>query len=107
MIIPTKRALLLPFLPSIAAYSGDMTYYDPSVAPSSCGTIHGPSELIAALSSGMMNYGGNPKSNPKCGKTIGIWNPRTKQKHSATVVDTCVGCGVSMKRLLPSPFHQF
>jgi len=77
-----------------------MTYYDPSVGLTSCGTLHGPNELIAALSSGMMNNGGNPNSNPKCGKAIGIWNPQTKQEHSATVVDTCAGCQVSKKQLL-------
>ncbi len=95
MIFPTELALLLPFLPFILAYSGDMTYYDPSVGLTSCGTLHGPNELIVALSTGMMNNGGNPNSNPKCGKTIGIWNPQTKQQHYATVVDTCYGCQVS------------
>jgi len=72
-----------------------MTYYDPSVGLTSCGTLHGPNELIVALSTGMMNNGGNPNSNPKCGKTIGIWNPQTNQEHYATVVDTCYGCQVS------------
>lgn len=95
MKLPTELPLLLPFLPFLLAYSGDMTWYDPSVGPTSCGTLHGPNELIVALSPGMMNSVGNPNNNPRCGKTIGIWNPQTNQEHYATVVDTCFGCQVS------------
>jgi len=43
-----------------------MTYYDPSVGLTSCDTLHGPNELIVALSPGIMNNGGNPNSHPEC-----------------------------------------
>jgi len=84
-----------------------MSYYDPSVGLTSCGTRHGPDDFIVALSPGMMNNGGNPNSNPKCGKTIDIWNPQTKQKHVAMVVDTCYGCEVSRATLTLSLSLRF
>ncbi|KAL8627694.1 hypothetical protein Q9189_006591 [Teloschistes chrysophthalmus] len=81
-------ALLLPAITS--AYSGDMTYYTPGLG--SCGLVHSSSDLVVALSIPMMGNGANPNNNPKCGSWIGIWNPVTKTKHEAQVVDTCFAC---------------
>ncbi|KAL9588507.1 MAG: hypothetical protein Q9203_002692 [Teloschistes exilis] len=81
-------ALLLPAITS--AYSGDMTYYTPGLG--SCGITNNSNDLVVALSIPMMGNGANPNNNPKCGSWIGIWNPVTKTKHEAQVVDTCFAC---------------
>lgn len=41
-----------------------------------------------------MANGGNPNTNPKCGSQISIYSPTSGQTVQATVVDTCVGCGM-------------
>ncbi|KAL8817487.1 MAG: hypothetical protein Q9223_003681, partial [Gallowayella weberi] len=83
--------LLLPFLTT--AYKGDMTYYAPGLG--SCGiTSNPPADHInvVALSREIMANPPNPNLNPKCGSKITIYNPATKKKHTATVVDTCWAC---------------
>lgn len=82
--------VLLLLTPLTHAYTGDMTYYDPGVG--SCGIASGPNEDVVALSKEIMRNGANPNANPRCGSRIGIWNPQTKKKYSAKVVDTCQGC---------------
>ena len=41
-----------------------------------------------------MANGGNPNTNPKCRSQISIYSPTSGQTVQATVVDTCVGCGM-------------
>ncbi|KAL8770114.1 MAG: hypothetical protein Q9209_004152 [Squamulea sp. 1 TL-2023] len=74
------------------AYKGDMTHYTPGLG--SCGHFDAPSagRDVVALSREMMNNGPNPNTNPKCGSKITIYNPTTKTKHTATIVDTCWAC---------------
>ena len=86
----TRLTLLLPLLPSILAYSGDMTYYAPGSG--SCGYTNSADDHVVALSREMMQNGANPNNNYRCGSKINIWNPSTQQAHEATVVDTCVAC---------------
>ncbi|KAI4284246.1 MAG: hypothetical protein L6R38_001577 [Xanthoria sp. 2 TBL-2021] len=81
---------LLLLTPLTHAYTGDMTYYDPGMG--SCGIASGPNDDIVALSNAIMQNGGNPNANPKCGSMIGIWNPYTKKHYTAKVVDTCGAC---------------
>ena len=90
MRISTIAFTLLPLLAE--AYKGDMTYYEPGLG--SCGHFDAPSAKrdVVALSREIMNNGPNPNLNPKCGSKINIYNPSTKKRHSATIVDTCWGC---------------
>ncbi|KAG6991076.1 hypothetical protein G7Y79_00057g090580 [Physcia stellaris] len=88
----TLLPLLLTALPTILAYSGEMTYYAPGMG--SCGISSSDGEDVVALSVPMMQNGADPNSNPRCGSTIGIWNPNTNQLHHATIVDTCQSCAM-------------
>ena len=97
-------APLLLFIPSIVAYSGDLTHYDPGSG--SCGWVSGPNDDIVALSVPMMNNGANPNKNPKCGTKIGIWNPYTKKQYYATIVDTCQGCKLHDIDVSPGLFKK-
>lgn len=82
---------LLPFLPQVFAYSGDMTYYTPGLG--SCGYTSTENDHIVALSAEVMQNGGSPNNNYRCGSQINIWNPNNpSQGYLATVVDTCMGC---------------
>ncbi|KAL8737517.1 MAG: hypothetical protein Q9181_001595 [Wetmoreana brouardii] len=81
---------LLLLTPSVNAYTGDITYYTPGLG--SCGITSNSNQDVVALSIPMMANGPNPNKNPKCGTKIGIWNPHTKTKHEATIVDTCWAC---------------
>ncbi|KAL8729311.1 MAG: hypothetical protein Q9166_004808 [cf. Caloplaca sp. 2 TL-2023] len=86
----TLALFILPLL--AGAYKGDMTHYTPGLG--SCGHNDPPSAKrdVVALSREMMNNPANPNLNPKCGSKITIYNPSTKTKHTATIVDTCWGC---------------
>lgn len=83
----TLLPFLLTALPTILAYSGEMTYYTPGMG--SCGISSSDGEDVVALSIPMMQNGADPNTNPRCGSKIGIWNPNTKQLYHATIVDTC------------------
>ncbi|KAL8821916.1 MAG: hypothetical protein Q9223_000146 [Gallowayella weberi] len=72
----------------------------------SCGIQSGPNDHIVALSREIMQNGANPNANPKCGSMIGIWNPHTKTKHEAKIVDTCVGCKTFDIDVSPALFKQ-
>ncbi|KAL8995129.1 MAG: hypothetical protein Q9169_005072 [Polycauliona sp. 2 TL-2023] len=90
MKISTIAFALLPL--AADAYKGDMTYYEPGLG--SCGHNDPPSAKrdVVALSREIMNNPANPNLNPKCGSKINIYNPSTKKRHTATIVDTCWGC---------------
>lgn len=93
MRISTLSPLALFLLtPLIHAYTGDMTYYSPSVGTGSCGWVAGDNEDVVALSNEILQNGANPNANPKCGSMIGIWNPQTKKHYTAKIVDRCAGC---------------
>ncbi|KAL8797611.1 MAG: hypothetical protein Q9182_007184 [Xanthomendoza sp. 2 TL-2023] len=101
--ILSPLALLL-LTPLTHGYTGDLTYYDPGLG--SCGIQSGPNDHIVALSREIMQNGANPNANPKCGSMIGIWNPHTKTKHEAKIVDTCVGCKTFDIDVSPALFKQ-
>ncbi|TID25733.1 hypothetical protein E2P81_ATG03524 [Venturia nashicola] len=76
---------------AIAQFSGDMTYYDPSVGMGSCGYKNGKDELVVAINHGDMANGANSNSNPHCGKYINIYDESGKSVQ-AKIVDTCPVC---------------
>ena len=104
MHLATPFTLALTALPTILAYSGDMTYYTPGMG--SCGIASSPDDDVVALAVPMMQNGANPNANPRCGSKIGIWIPRTHQKHEATVVDTCQACALHDIDVSPSLFKK-
>ncbi|KAL9024492.1 MAG: hypothetical protein Q9196_006475, partial [Gyalolechia fulgens] len=81
--LPSLFLAFLSLTPIIHAYTGDMTYYTPSVG--SCGYTSSPNDDVVALSVPMMRNGANPNSNKNCGTKISIWNPYTKKQHWATI----------------------
>eukprot|EP00171_Calliarthron_tuberculosum_P007029 IDg7029t1 len=50
----------------IAGFNGDLTYYDPSVGLTACGTQHSSSDNIAALSFAQFINTPNPNNSPSC-----------------------------------------
>ncbi|KAL8781513.1 MAG: hypothetical protein Q9213_005962 [Squamulea squamosa] len=91
MRVSTLSSLALLLLSPLShAYTGDMTHYDPGMG--SCGIPSGPNDDVVALSVDTMKNPANPNANFKCGSWIGIWNPYTKEKYSAKIVDTCQAC---------------
>lgn len=89
-LLPTALFGLALLSTPAAAYTGDMTYYDPG--PGSCGAYSSPNDDVVALSRAVMANGANPNANPKCFRHIAIRNPGTGMVHDATVVDTCWLC---------------
>ncbi|KAL8901056.1 MAG: hypothetical protein Q9207_005392 [Kuettlingeria erythrocarpa] len=80
----------LAFLSFALAYSGDMTYHMVTQSRT-CGNAYnkmGNWDPVVALSPEMMIRLGRPK----CGTWIGIWNPVTKTKWNAMIMDTCSKC---------------
>ena len=59
---------------------------------------------MCALSVAMMANGANPNTNPKCGKTIHLFNPTTGSSTKATIVDTCQACAYADVDLSDSLF---
>ena len=84
-------------------YVGDITYYTPGLG--SCGAYSSSTDAVVALSVTMMANSANPNANPKCFSKISIYNPRTRNTHWATVVDTCQACGHSDIDLSPALFQ--
>ena len=86
MVAPSKVFLcLLPFLSSIAAYVGDMTFFNPGLG--SCGAYNTDSDYVVALHPAKM-----ADKRKACGSRIRIWNRDGGREAFATVVDTCMGC---------------
>lgn len=91
-------------------YTGDGTFYSPSVGLGSCGQQYQDTDLVAALAAvSMQAYNpGNPNNNPLCGYKLNVWNnanPSTTV--TVAIVDTCPGCtGQYDLDLSPGAFNQ-
>lgn len=74
-------------------FHGEATYFDPGMG--SCGEVHGPNDMIAAISFQVMDpkNPGNPNNNPLCGKKIKCMrNGDPATETIVTVVDRCPVC---------------
>ncbi|KAJ1659786.1 hypothetical protein IWQ61_001183 [Dispira simplex] len=71
-------------------FSGDGTYYSPSVGTGSCGWLNSDDEYVAALNADQFGNPTNPNSSPFCGKKIKVDGP--KGSVEATIVDKCPVC---------------
>ncbi|KAG1055437.1 hypothetical protein G6F43_002603 [Rhizopus delemar] len=84
-------------------YSGDGTYYTPSLG--SCGMQNNENELVAALNAPQMNNPANPNLNPTCGKYVNVTGPN-KQTVRVKIVDTCPPCASGDLDLSPAAFAK-
>lgn len=97
--------LLLLSLNHLAlGYMGTMTWNPPG--SNSCNIDPDTVPDHVALSPSVMGNGANPNQNPKCGSIIHIWDPATEETHSATVVDTCMGCAPGHIDVSPKLFAK-
>ncbi len=90
-------------------YTGDGTFYSPSVGLGSCGQQYQDTDLVAALAaSSMQAYNPSNPNNPLCGYKVNVWNnanPSTTV--TVAIVDTCPGCkGEYDLDLSPAAFNQ-
>jgi expansin (peptidoglycan-binding protein) len=88
--------LAYPLEERSSSFSGDGTFY--TVGLGSCGKTNSDTELVAALSSDLMEGG------KYCGKKIKITTPTGTV--TATVVDTCPGCAKGSVDLSISAFKK-
>ncbi|KAL7342359.1 RlpA-like double-psi beta-barrel-protein domain-containing protein-containing protein, partial [Rhodotorula toruloides] len=78
--------------------SGQATFFYQGGNPGSCGTVHSDSDYIVAVNAAQMNSGW-------CGKTVSIRNTATGASITATVADTCPGCGYGSLDLSTGAFN--
>jgi len=89
---PAPPAAAAP-APVSGGYTGDFTYYNPEGGQVSCGGSYTSSDFVAAIATPAMANGGNPNSNPNCGRKITV--SALGKSATVTVVDTCAGCAGS------------
>ncbi|GAA5957442.1 hypothetical protein JCM3765_001140 [Sporobolomyces pararoseus] len=70
------------------SYSGQATFYSQGGAAGSCGNYNSDSAYIVALNQAMVSSGGN-----RCGTQVQIKNTANGKTITATIADTCPGCG--------------
>ncbi|KAK6538975.1 hypothetical protein TWF694_010524 [Orbilia ellipsospora] len=73
-------------------YSGQGTYYDCGLG--SCGNTNTNADYVVALSHLLMTPmdGGNPNTNPYCGKQVRVFSAMAPEGVVFTVQDKCPGC---------------
>ena len=82
-------------------FEGALTFYDPGLG--ACGKTSGSDEMVVAVSRAVWDSaqeGGNPNSNPLCGRKIRVeMGSKGDKKRSsgveARIVDRCVGCAAA------------
>jgi hypothetical protein len=87
----------LPLPNNREVHTGDLTYYAPALG--ACGIVSSDSENVVAVSHlvfDAVQVGGNPNTNPLCGKKLRAsrYNEEAGEQRSVdlTVVDRCTGC---------------
>ncbi|KAF7728403.1 hypothetical protein EC973_006211 [Apophysomyces ossiformis] len=85
-------------------FSGDGTFYNPSVGKGSCGWLNSDSQMVAALNAPQMGNGPNPNNNSKCGRSIRVTGP--KGSVTVKIVDTCPPCHSGDVDLSPAAFNK-
>ncbi|RKP35395.1 RlpA-like double-psi beta-barrel-protein domain-containing protein-containing protein, partial [Dimargaris cristalligena] len=85
-------------------FTGDGTFYSPSVGTGSCGTDHSDSEKVAALNAPQFGNPANPNASPFCGRKVRVTGP--KGTTEATIVDKCPVCKSGDLDLSPGAFDE-
>ena len=80
---PRISSLTLTLLPSLL----QATFYTQGGVAGSCGTVHGDGDFIVAMNAPQVNGG------EFCGRSVSIRNTANGKSMTATVADTCPGCG--------------
>ncbi|WYZ37694.1 hypothetical protein EsH8_II_001200 [Colletotrichum jinshuiense] len=96
----------LPLPTNKDVHTGDLTYYNPGLG--ACGQTNGDSDMIVAVSHLVwddVQEGGNPNSNPLCGKKIRVRRDG-EGSVDVTVVDRCTGCEPTDLDLSPAVFER-
>ncbi|OHF02509.1 hypothetical protein CORC01_02204 [Colletotrichum orchidophilum] len=96
----------LPLPTNQEVHTGDLTYYDPGLG--ACGKTSSDSDMIVAVSHYVwddVQSGGNPNSNPLCGKKIRVRRDG-EGSVDVTVVDRCTGCEPTDLDLSPAVFNR-
>ncbi|KAH8547835.1 RlpA-like double-psi beta-barrel-protein domain-containing protein-containing protein [Umbelopsis sp. PMI_123] len=86
------------------SFTGDATYYSPSVGVGSCGKQLADSDMMGAMNTAQMANGANPNANPNCGRQVTIQGP--KGSVTVTIWDTCPGCASGDIDLSPAAFDK-
>ncbi|KAI4219523.1 MAG: hypothetical protein LQ349_008327 [Xanthoria aureola] len=76
-------------------FTGDATFYSPSVGFGSCGVQNSDSDLVAALAQSTMRLynPSNPNNNPLCGHKVKVWETSNPSNTViVAIMDTCPGC---------------
>ncbi|KAJ1928388.1 hypothetical protein IWQ60_002110 [Tieghemiomyces parasiticus] len=71
-------------------FTGDLTYYSPSVGLGACGWQNSDSDFVAALNAPQFGNPANPNANPLCGQKALVTGP--KGSVTVTIVDKCPPC---------------
>ncbi|ORX76948.1 barwin-like endoglucanase [Basidiobolus meristosporus CBS 931.73] len=85
-------------------FSGDGTYYSPSVGTSACGTTSSDSELVAAINAPQWMASANPNNSPSCGKCAKVTGPNGTV--TVKIVDKCPSCAYGSLDLSPTAFSK-
>ncbi|CCF38573.1 hypothetical protein CH063_09626 [Colletotrichum higginsianum] len=96
----------LPLPTNKEVHTGDLTYY--AVGLGACGQTHGDTDMIVSVSHYIwdeVQTGGNPNTNPLCGKKIRVRRDG-EGSVDVTVVDRCTGCEPTDLDLSPAVFER-
>lgn len=92
------------FLGVVASFEGDLTWYDPSVGFTACGTLHSPAEFIAALSFADFIDTPNPNNSPSCQLCALISGP-SGATVKVQIKDKCARCASGDIDVSPAAFQ--
>ncbi|KAK2028951.1 hypothetical protein LX32DRAFT_589579 [Colletotrichum zoysiae] len=96
----------LPLPANGEVHTGDLTYY--GVGLGACGKTNSDSDAIVSVSHYLwdaVQSGGNPNSNPLCGRKIRVRRDG-EGSVDVTVVDRCTGCAPTDLDLSPAVFER-
>ncbi|KAJ1975129.1 hypothetical protein H4R35_003295 [Dimargaris xerosporica] len=85
-------------------FTGEGTYYNPSVGLGSCGEQHADSDMVVALNAPQYGESANPNNSPMCGRRIVITG--SKGTTEATIVDKCPPCKHGDVDMSPAVFDK-
>ncbi|OTB12001.1 hypothetical protein K445DRAFT_378882 [Daldinia sp. EC12] len=108
----SSKAQNLPLPNNKSLFTGDLTYYEPSLG--ACGVQSNSGENIVSVSHTIFDaasQGSDPNANPLCGMKIRVTRDFVEagvgnRSVDVTVVDRCVGCAATDLDLSPAVFEQ-
>lgn len=101
----TLTATAVAIAGKVAAHHGDMTYHNFAGGVGACGHAIQDGDYTVAVNEGYFAAGGNPNTDPICGKTITI--TRNGKTATAQVWDKCGGCSKGSIDATQALFQEF